>query len=56
VKNQHVGMVPGVMEFVAEFLSDAAQGADGYLVKDGWMPLNDKERQEMLERTKTLVN
>jgi phosphate transport system substrate-binding protein len=56
VKNQHVGMVPGVMEFVAEFLSDAAQGADGYLVKDGWMPLNDKERQEMLAMTKALVN
>lgn len=56
VKNQHVGMVPGLMEFVAEFLSDAAQGVDGYLVKDGWMPLNEKERREMLAMTKALVN
>lgn len=56
VKNQHVGEVPGVMEFVAEFLSDAAQGPDGYLVKDGWMPLKDEERQEMLALTKSFVN
>jgi phosphate transport system substrate-binding protein len=56
VKNQNVGQVPGVMEFVAEFVSEAAQGANGYLLADGWIPLKDDERQEMQARTKSLVN
>jgi phosphate transport system substrate-binding protein len=53
VKNQHVGQVPGVLEFVTEFLSDAAQGPDGYLVKMGWIPLKDDERREMQGRAKS---
>jgi len=56
VKNQHIGQVPGVMDFVAEFLSDDAQGPTGYLLKDGWIPLKDDERQEMAARAKSLVN
>jgi phosphate transport system substrate-binding protein len=56
VKNQHVSEVPGVMEFVAEFLSEAAQGANGYLVADGWIPLKEDERQAMLALTKGLMN
>lgn len=55
VKNQNVGQVPGVMEFVAEFVSDAAQGPNGYLLADGWIPLKEDERQEMLARTKSLM-
>jgi len=50
VKNQHVGQVPGIVEFVTEFLSDAAQGPDGYLTKMGWIAPKDDERKEMLSR------
>ncbi len=39
VKKQHVGVVPGVAEFVAEFASDAAIGEDGYLADKGLVPL-----------------
>lgn len=53
VKNQHVGEVPGIVEFVSEFLSDAAQGPDGYLTQKGWMSLTDDERKEMLSRIKS---
>jgi phosphate transport system substrate-binding protein len=39
VKQAHVGVVPGLVEFVAEFLSDRAIGPDGYLVERGLAPL-----------------
>ncbi len=39
VKNAHVGAVPGIQEFVNEFMSDAATGEEGYLVDKGLIPL-----------------
>lgn len=38
-KKQHVGMVPGIAEFVAEYVSDKALGADGYLADKGLIAL-----------------
>jgi len=38
VKKQHIGVIPGVMEYVAEFLSDNAVGEEGYLVDKGLIP------------------
>ncbi|MFL5332525.1 MAG: PstS family phosphate ABC transporter substrate-binding protein [Geminicoccaceae bacterium] len=39
VKNAHVGVVPGIREYIAEFTSDAAIGEEGYLVDKGLIPL-----------------
>lgn len=39
IKNAHVGVVPGLAEFAAEFMSPAAAGAEGYLVDKGLIPL-----------------
>ncbi len=39
VKKKHVGVVPGLAEFVQEFVSDRAAGAQGYLVDKGLGPL-----------------
>ncbi len=39
VKKAHVGEVPGIQEYVAEFTSDRAAGPDGYLVDKGLIPL-----------------
>jgi phosphate transport system substrate-binding protein len=39
VKREHVGVVPGLKEFVAEFTSRKAIGEDGYLVDKGLIPL-----------------
>ncbi|MGB8313121.1 MAG: PstS family phosphate ABC transporter substrate-binding protein [Aestuariivirga sp.] len=39
VKKQHVGVVPGIAEFVAEYVSDKALGADGYLADKGLITL-----------------
>ena len=39
VKKAHVGVIPGIKEFVAEFVSKAASGDEGYLVPKGLIPL-----------------
>jgi phosphate transport system substrate-binding protein len=44
VKKAHVGKVPGLKEFVAAFLADAAASEDGYLADKGLIPLADAER------------
>ena len=44
VKREHVGTIPGIKEYVAEFTSDRAFGPDGYLVDKGLIPLPDAER------------
>lgn len=38
-KNAHIGVIPGVAEFLAEFTSAAASGEDGYLTDKGLIAL-----------------
>lgn len=45
VKQEHVGTVPGMAEFVAEFTSEGAWGPDGYLIDKGLIPLPDADRE-----------
>jgi phosphate transport system substrate-binding protein len=46
VKKQHVGVVPGVAEFVAEYVSEKAIGADGYLADKGLVALPAAEAEK----------
>jgi phosphate transport system substrate-binding protein len=46
VKKGHVGVVPGLAEFIAEFMSDRAAGDDGYLADKGLIPLPRAEREK----------
>ncbi|MDI1364760.1 MAG: substrate-binding domain-containing protein [bacterium] len=39
VKKAHVGVIPGLKDFVSEFTSDAAAGRGGYLSQRGLIPL-----------------
>jgi phosphate transport system substrate-binding protein len=39
IKKEHVGVIPGLAEFAAEFVSDAAAGEEGYLTEKGLIPL-----------------
>ncbi|TDQ86442.1 phosphate ABC transporter permease subunit PstA/phosphate ABC transporter permease protein PstC,TIGR02138 [Dongia mobilis] len=39
VKKQHLELVPGLGEFVAEFVSDRASGPQGYLADKGMIPM-----------------
>ncbi len=43
VKMAHVGKVPGVKEYIAEFTSEKAMGSDGYLADKGMIPLSTDE-------------
>ena len=47
VKKQHVGVIPGIAEFVDEFTAERAWGPDGYLIDKGLIPLPDAERKAM---------
>ena len=42
VKKAHVGVVPGIKEFVAEFTSEGSMGPKGYLGDIGLIPLDAK--------------
>ena len=44
VKKAHVGKVPGIQEYLNEFVSEKAWGQDGYLSEKGMIPLPDSER------------
>ena len=54
VKQEHVGVVPGIEDFLAEFTSEKAWGPDGYLVDKGLIPLPDDQRAAM--RTSTMAD
>jgi phosphate transport system substrate-binding protein len=45
VKKSHIGQVPGIKEFMAEFTSDGAFGEEGYLADKGLIPLEAEERK-----------
>jgi len=45
VKKAHIGKIPGIKEYVAEFTSEKAWGPDGYLAEKGLIPMPDKERK-----------
>ena len=42
-KKQHVGVIPGMAEFVAEYTSEKAVGEDGYLADKGLVTLPGAE-------------
>jgi len=45
VKNAHVGTIPGIEEYLAEFTADKAWGDEGYLADRGLIPMDAKERE-----------
>lgn len=55
VKNQHVGVIPGLQEFVTEFMSDKASGEDGYLVDRGMIPLPADEHKKSADAAMALT-
>jgi phosphate transport system substrate-binding protein len=45
IKKQHVGVIPGLDKFVAEYVSPKAIGEDGYLAKKGLVTLPKAEAE-----------
>ncbi len=54
-KKQHVGVIPGMAEFVAEYTSDKATGEDGYLVEKGLIALPGDEGAKVREAARAMV-
>jgi phosphate transport system substrate-binding protein len=50
VKTAHIGVIPGIAEFLAEFTNDKAWGEEGYLSDKGLIPMLDDERAEWAEK------
>jgi phosphate transport system substrate-binding protein len=55
VKNAHAGVIPGIKEFVAEFVSDRASGEEGYLADKGLIPLPAGEREQVMQSAMALM-
>ena len=47
VKKAHVGVVPGIKEYISEFVSDKAAGNEGYLADKGLIPLPSADLKAM---------
>jgi phosphate transport system substrate-binding protein len=55
VKQQHVGVIPGIEEFVREFTSERAWGPDGYLIDKGLIPLPEADRRNVAQQAQALA-
>ncbi|HVY67082.1 MAG TPA: PstS family phosphate ABC transporter substrate-binding protein [Gammaproteobacteria bacterium] len=55
VKKAHVGVIPGIKEYINEFTSDGALGEYGYLADKGLIPMSDKERKTVVAEAKSLT-
>jgi len=55
VKKAHIGKVPGLEEYVAEFTGDRASGEEGYLAEKGLIPLPDADRVAVRESATSLA-
>ena len=55
VKKAHIGQIPGIEGYLAEFTSDRAWGEDGYLTDKGLIPMPDEERMRFAANVKNLT-
>ena len=55
VKKAHVGVIPGIEEYLAEFTSEKAMGEYGYLAEKGMIPMTDEERAIVVANVKNLT-
>jgi phosphate transport system substrate-binding protein len=51
VKAAHLGVIPGLREFVTEYVSDRSMGEDGYLADQGLVPLPVSEQARVRSGT-----
>jgi phosphate transport system substrate-binding protein len=55
VKKAHIGVIPGIEGYLAEFTSEKAMGEYGYLAEKGMIPMTDEERSKVLSTVKNLT-
>ncbi len=49
VKKAHAGSIPGIQEYMAEFISDKAMGEEGYLADRGLIPMPSDEKAAVVK-------
>ena len=54
VKNAHVGVIPGIREFVAEYVSERAMGDEGYMADKGLITLTPDKQQDVAGKAMSL--
>ncbi len=54
VKDAHVGVIPGMREFLQELTAEETLGPEGYLVDAGLIPLNEDERQALRDKAEAI--
>ena len=55
VKKAHMGQIPGIEGYLAEFTSDKAWGEEGYLTDKGLIPMPEEERMKFAADVKNLT-
>ena len=55
VKKAHIGIVPGLREYLDEFTAEYAIGDDGYLLDAGLVPLSTEKRARLRKDAANLV-
>lgn len=55
VKKAHIAAIPGMKEFLAEYVSSRAMGRDGYLTEKGLIPLPAAELKKVQDAAKNLT-
>jgi phosphate transport system substrate-binding protein len=56
VKKAHVGKIPGIKEYLAEFTNDKAWGDEGYLADKGLIPMPTEEREAFKSDVDSMKN
>ena len=56
VKKAHIGVVPGIEEYLNAFVSEDAIGPDGFLIDKGLIPLGEEKYEDMSSSAKALKN
>ncbi|MBB42607.1 MAG: phosphate ABC transporter substrate-binding protein [Rhodospirillaceae bacterium] len=54
IKKAHIGVIPGLRDFVKEFTSEKSFGDEGYLVDKGLIPLSKEKREKARSTIETL--
>ncbi len=54
IKKAHIGVIPGLRDFVKEFTSEKSFGDEGYLVDKGLIPLSKEKREKVRSTIETL--
>ena len=54
IKKAHIGVIPGIEEFAAEFTSEKASGDEGYLTDKGLIPLPAEEHEQVAQTAKEM--